>query len=87
MICMCYCSEADFDWVCNVFGYDELGRYSLEVEHGFTVLDRYKLFTPGSSKIDRLDHAMERSRRMVVILSRFVLRELIISKYILPDNN
>ena len=56
----------------EVFGYDEAGRYSLDVEHGFTVMDRYKLFTPGSSKVARLDQAVERSRRMVVVLSRYV---------------
>ena len=59
--------------MCSVFGYDEMGRYNLEVEHGFIVMDRHKLFMPGSSKIVRLDHAVERSRRMVVILSRCVL--------------
>ena len=67
-------SEKDFDWVKEVFEYDPTAKenhFGMEKEFGFKFIEPQKRdVTSGSYKIMRLTDAMERSRRLIVIISR-----------------
>ena len=66
-----FCSEQDFDWVSDVFDYDAISKFRMEKEHGFKLVEQQRDFAPGCIKLERISHAIEHSRRMIVILSRY----------------
>ena len=65
-------SEADSDWVSHVFDYDAMSKFGMEKEHGFKLVERRRDFAPGSIKMEKTSYSIEHSRRMIVILSRYI---------------
>ena len=66
-------SEEDFDWVNHVFKYDAISKFRMEEEFGFKFIEPQRDLEPGSSKLTKTTEAMERSRRMIIIISRWML--------------
>ena len=72
MLCT-YCfsldSNDDRDWMNNVMDYDGFS-FPLEVTYGFTLVERERDFTLGQLEMENITAAIEKSRKMLIVLSR-----------------
>ena len=66
------CSEEDSKWVKEVFDYVEapIFKFGMELRPGFQFYEHSRDLVPGTNSTERIIRAIERSRRMIVIISR-----------------
>ena len=73
------CSEQDSVWVEETFNYElREGKgdptFDMEEEQGFKLLEHKRDFSPGTNWMENLALGMEHSRRMIFIVSVYVLK-------------
>ena len=77
------CSEEDSNWVEETFNYElregkEDPTFDMEEKQGFRLLEQERDFCPGTNWMENLELGMEQSRRMIFILSVYVLKNKIL---------
>ena len=71
---MLFCNNKDTKWVSHVFRRnkwkDGSKLFDLEKVHGFRLLVPQRDIQPGTEKAEQVDEGMEKSRKIVFIISR-----------------
>ena len=78
-----FCSELDSIWVEETFNYElregkEELTFDMEEKQGFRLLEQERDFPLGTNWMENLVLGMEQSRRMIFILSVYVLKNKIL---------
>ena len=63
-------SDEDRAWINNVMNYNG-SSFPLEDKYGFRFVERERDFMPGQLEMENITTAIEQSRRMVIVLSRY----------------
>ena len=81
------CSEQDSVWVEETFNYElregkEDPTFDMEEKQGFKLLEQERDFPPGTNWMENLECDIQQSRRMIFIVSVYVLKNQILSVYV-----